>query len=61
MSVYGLSAKWRAASHTTSIMLSRRVSAAGELPLQVDRLLGKPPDIEELRRAITDLTAEPAI
>jgi hypothetical protein len=28
--------------------------------LHVDRLLGKPPDIEELRRAIVELTAEAA-
>jgi len=30
-----------------------------ELPL-LDRLLGKPPDIEDLRRAIVELTAEAA-
>ena len=37
------------------------VSAAGELPLHVDRLLSKPPDIESLRGAIFDLTAKRAI
>jgi CheY-like chemotaxis protein len=34
------------------------ISVAGELPLHVDRLLSKPPDIEDIRRAIFDLTAK---
>jgi CheY-like chemotaxis protein len=36
------------------------ISAAGELPLHVDRLLSKPPDIEAFRAAIFDLTAKAA-
>ena len=54
----------RAVSPCTPIVLvtgwGHSISAAGELPLHVDRLLSKPPDIEALRRAIFDLTAKPA-
>ena len=55
----------KAASPITPIVLvtgwGHSSSTARELPLHVDRLLGKPPDIEELRRAIVELTAEAAL
>jgi CheY-like chemotaxis protein len=54
----------KAASPITPIVLVTGWGQSGstprELPLHVDRLLGKPPDIEELRRAIVELTAEAA-
>jgi len=54
----------KAASPLTPIVLvtgwGQSISTPHELPLHVDRLLGKPPDIEELRRAIVELTAEAA-
>jgi signal transduction histidine kinase/CheY-like chemotaxis protein len=39
----------------------QNISTPGELPLHVDRVLGKPPDVDELRRAIVELTVEAAI
>ena len=54
----------KAASPITPIVLvtgwAQTSSIPRELPLHVDRLLGKPPDIEELRRAIAELTKEAA-
>jgi hypothetical protein len=34
--------------------------AESDLPSHVDQVLSKPPDVEDLRRAIAELTAEPA-
>ena len=54
----------KAASPLTPIVLvtgwGQSISAAGELPLHVDRLLSKPPDIEAFRRAIFDLISKRA-
>ena len=54
----------KAASPITPIVLvtgwAQTSSIPRELPLHVDRLLGKPPDIEELRLAIAELTKEAA-
>jgi signal transduction histidine kinase/ActR/RegA family two-component response regulator len=56
-----LAAAIKAASPKTPIVLvtgwGKSINTPGELPMHVDRLLGKPPDIEELRRAIVELTA----
>jgi CheY-like chemotaxis protein len=52
----------KARSPFTPIVLvtgwGQSVSTPGELPSHVDRLLVKPPKLEELRRAIVELTAE---
>ena len=52
----------KAASPKTPIVLltgwGYSMRENGELPSHVDHLLSKPPDINELRRAITRLTAE---
>jgi signal transduction histidine kinase/ActR/RegA family two-component response regulator len=53
----------KAISPTTPIVLltgwGQGVSADDGLPLHVDRLLGKPSDIEELQKVILELTAKP--
>jgi CheY-like chemotaxis protein len=50
----------RALSPLTPIVLltgwQHHLADAGQLPLQVDRLLGKPPRIRELRAALAELT-----
>jgi signal transduction histidine kinase/ActR/RegA family two-component response regulator len=52
----------KAVSPLTPIVLvtgwGESISAAGELPLHVDRLLSKPPDIEAFRRVIFDLISK---
>ena len=52
----------KAVSPLTPIVLvtgwGQSISAAGELPLHVDRLLSKPPDIEAFRRVIFDLISK---
>jgi CheY-like chemotaxis protein len=54
----------KAASPLTPIVLvtgwDQNMRAGEDLPLYVDRLLGKPPDMEALRTAIAMLTANPA-
>ena len=54
----------KAASPLTPIVLvtgwDQNMRAGEDLPLYVDRLLGKPPDMEQLRTAIAMLTANPA-
>ena len=53
----------KAASPVTPIVLvtgsGDRIRDANHLPLQVERVLSKPPDVEDLRRVIGELTAAP--
>ena len=56
-------AKSLAASPVTPIVLvtgwGHGMRAESDLPAHVDRLLSKPPAMEQLRKAITELTAAP--
>jgi signal transduction histidine kinase/ActR/RegA family two-component response regulator len=53
----------KAASPVTPIVLltgwGHGMRAENDLPSHVDRLLSKPPDVEDLRKAVAELTAEP--
>jgi signal transduction histidine kinase/ActR/RegA family two-component response regulator len=54
----------KAASPVTPIVLltgwGHGMRAENDFPSHVDRLLSKPPDVEDLRKAVAELTAEPA-